>query len=770
MRVNRKDDALGVQVCQRAGSLAAGFVAVTASLLGGCKGDCYDNAAFYEQKIWTQVVAKNCVKCHAPEGVAATKNAKFIQLSQSFPGFQEINLNNISEIAKVEYEGKSVLLRKPLGEMSHGGGAVLSEGSDEYKLLEEMVKRVKEPVTCSGEDSTVIANLGQLTAEQTLRKATLQLAGRLPSEAELSAVRGEDGEMALGAAIDALMNEETFYTVLKEIYGDVMLTGRYGQYDGQALGLLNATEYPQRNWWNPTGVPDNMLTPQQLSDRKWSGYGVAAEPLELIAYVARNNKPFSEILTADYTVVNYQSARTYGIDPAAIGLTNPGNYYEFKPAKVSITRAGAQIALPHAGVLTSPVWMNRWPTTGTNLNRARARMTYKFFLATDLLAVAERPIDPSSVTSTNPTRDDQYCTSCHNILDPMASTFQSWAADGRFFPMPTPAWPLAMPQPGFGAKKIESVSQYPTALSWLGQQVTADTRFGMSALNNLYVGLIGSEPLPYPAADDPAFDEKATAWREQNRIMQTILTSYTTANQNVKALVKGLIMSPIYRTVSSKDQAPGLVEPFGTGRLLIPEALARHLYPTVGVRWVRYDRQDALPTDYNLLYGGIDFENVTKRLTVPNAIIGNVGQRMANEISCAATPWDFLKPQAQRALFKFVEPSQYPEDENGFAVPNAVGNIKQTIQHLHARLLGENLEIGDPEIERTYSLFLETYRELQKKKDQTLPYECQGRWDQNTGMALPMDKVGITDDKFYTVRAWQAVVAYLMLDWKYLYE
>lgn len=51
-----------------------------------------------------------------------------------------------------------------------------------------------------------------------------------------------------------------------------------------------------------------------------------------------------------------------------------------------------------------------------------------------------------------------------------------------------------------------------------------------------------------------------------------------------------------------------------------------------------------------------------------------------------------------------------------------------------------------------------------------MPYECTGRWDQNTGMALPMNMVGVTDDKYYTVRAWMAVITYLMLDWKYLYE
>jgi nucleoside-diphosphate-sugar epimerase len=36
---------------------------------------------------------------------------------------------------------------------------------------------------------------------------------------------------------------------------------------------------------------------------------------------------------------------------------------------------------------------------------------------------------------------------------------------------------------------------------------------------------------------------------------------------------------------------------------------------------------------------------------------------------------------------------------------------KANIQHLHERILGEKLDIDDPEIDRTYQLFLETWKE-----------------------------------------------------------
>jgi len=747
---------------------AVSVVALSASLLSGCSNTCLDNSAFYEQKVWTQVVSKNCLKCHAPEGVAANKNAKFIQLSQSFPSFLDINLANISDIAKIQFDGTSELLRKPLGEMDHGGGSVLPKDSDEYKILSEMVDRANKPVTCSADASSVVPNLGLLDPVSTLRKATLQLSGRLPTSDEEAAV-AQGGEEALSSALDTLMTSDNFFKLIKEIYGDVLLTGRYNQYDGQALGLLNDTDYPSKNWWNPTALPDNMLSADQRNNRKWVGYAIAAEPLELIAYVARNNKPFTEILTANYTVVNWQSAQTYGVDPKTLGLNNAAAYYDFRPTKVQITRNGSKLDLPHAGVITTPAWLNRWPTTSTNVNRARARMTYKFFLATDLLAVAERPIDPSSVTSTNPTRDDQYCTPCHKVLDPVASTFQKFDANGRFQPTATD-WPLAMPQPGFGAKIVDSVAQYPLALQWLGGQVSSETRFGMSVLTNLYQGIIGQTPLPYPSTDDPEFDNKVKSWREQNRLFQSILTSFSDNNYNVKEIVKGLIMSPIYRTDQAHNLSPGEMEPFGTGRLVTPESLARQIPAVTGVRWVRYDRLDILPTDYNILYGGIDSDNVVKRLTVPNALIANVGQRMANEVSCSSVAWDLMKPQAQRLLFPFIEVSQVPEDDNGFAVPASVDNIRKNIQHLTKQFWGDRIDASDPEIDRTYKLFLETFRELHAAKNTGLPYECQGLWDQNTGASLPMTMRGPTDDKYFTIRSWMAVISYMMLDWRYLYQ
>src|SRR5687768_16994603 len=100
--------------------------AVLAVLSAGCAGkdddldksaQCLDNRQHFEEKVWQPVIGSVCVKCHAPEGQAAERNAKFIVLPSSYPGFLEANYNALAEAAKIEYEGRSQILQKPLGKM-----------------------------------------------------------------------------------------------------------------------------------------------------------------------------------------------------------------------------------------------------------------------------------------------------------------------------------------------------------------------------------------------------------------------------------------------------------------------------------------------------------------------------------------------------------------------------------------------------------------------------------------------------------------------------
>ena len=139
---------------------------------------------------------------------------------------------------------------------------------------------------------------------------------------------------------------------------------------------------------------------------------------------------------------------------------------------------------------------------------------------------------------------------------------------------------------------------------------------------------------------------------------------------------------------------------------------------------------------------------------------------------------NWFRAKAQRRLFPLVEHSYAPEDSNGFAITAAETAIKKNIQHLHELLLGETLQLGDDELERTWLLFVETWREGQlavamgSKNGGVDPWmngQCQAHEDPDTGAKLD-DQHKIEQDPNYVLRSWMAVVSYLMQDAKFLHQ
>jgi hypothetical protein len=89
------------------------------------------------------------------------------------------------------------------------------------------------------------------------------------------------------------------------------------------------------------------------------------------------------------------------------------------------------------------------------------------------------------------------------------------------------------------------------------------------------------------------------------------------------------------------------------------------------------------------------------------------------------------------------------------AVPAAVRQANQTVikrnlQHLHARLLGESLALTDPEIGRSFRLYQDIFNNGEAEAS-GLGVQCEARAGSAPGQ-----------------RAWNAVLVYLMADFRYL--
>ena len=149
-------------------------------------------------------------------------------------------------------------------------------------------------------------------------------------------------------------------------------------------------------------------------------------------------------------MANPDAAEAYG---APTTFEDPEDSHEFRPSAVvryypygprwrlEETDSGFRIpdpgpsavSWPHAGVLNTKAFMQRYPSTATNRNRARSRWTYYHFLGVDIEKSASRTTNPVALADTdNPTLRNPACTVCHSVLDPVAGAFQNYGDEGFY--------------------------------------------------------------------------------------------------------------------------------------------------------------------------------------------------------------------------------------------------------------------------------------------------------------------------------------------------
>ena len=662
------------------------------------------------------------------------------------------------------------------------------------------------------EAASSLEGVSVLPLDKTLRNATVQLAGRLPTDAETAKVLAE-GEVGFAAVMNDVMNEDEFYNRLNEIFNDVFLTDKYLWVNGGngALGLLNTNDFENRKWYLtdfPSNVDDATDDDQRCANRL-SNDAVAREGLELINHITRNNLPLTELVTANYIMVNWYSQKVY--DAVLINANdsftvlpaeeNPCLEYEshygnatlrydpndFKPARITKNLQYA-VGIPHAGILTSAMFLNRFDTTDTNRNRHRSYTVYDIFLDTDILAIeGSRPEDSIDTSSTNPTLDNEACYTCHTVMDPIASTFQHWDETGRRIPSNHSSnensWSSNdIEAPGIAGKKLPlsgGSSAYDNMLQWLGNEIAQDPRYMRAMTRHLFKGIVGQDLLPTPG--DSAAEADITAFNAQRAILTGIGQAMAANNWNIKTAINGILLSPYYRAVQVDTSKVIAADHIGAVRLLTPEMLQRKLVATLGFGW---DELEIKKKENRIMFGGIDSDSVITRIHEPSGLMIAMQELMATEMACLVTAFDFTKersPEAnERRLFKFVSPDIEPINQDGFELASNIDAIKTNIQYLHSTLLSEDLSLDSAEIEATYQVFLSTWKTgqllLANPGDYTpspsydLKWGCRGRWDRENynDDLLPEDQ--IDSDRNYVIRSWMAVMTYLLSDYRYIYE
>ena len=744
---------------------------------------CSAGVSDFESEVWTKVGSQKCLVCHRKGGDA--EDSKFVLVD---PGLtepaarREAVLKNLSAFARMASDrenGQSRLLLKVTGGLDHGGEKVLEKDSAGYRVLSDFVHNVEGVRTEKGVLETADAKapsffegVTMLDDRRLLRRVTLSLAGRLPTEAENKRV-DEGAREALRGIVDEVMKEDAFYVRLREGFNDIFLTlGVDGNADQTCLSYDHFSK--TRHWYQHFDLSqiENKQERQRAEWKMAAQYRDALldEPMRLVDYIVRNDRPFTEIVTADYIMVSPYTARGYGVfDELKDQFKNTEDPFEYVPVKLKalVGREKQQNQdsetgfYPHAGLLSTFQYLTRYPTTETNRNRLRARMYYQHFLGVDVLELAARVSDAAAVTAKYkvPTMEAAECVVCHRTLDPVAGMFQDYwkFADQGVYGKRKGGWFTDMFGPGFEGEDLPAEERW-RALQWLGEKTAKDPRFAVAMTEHAYFILTGRKVLlPPKDFEDPLYAARLRAYLEQRRTTEAIASRFASTGFNLKDVFKDWIESSFYRTdgLASAAGEPCRqqeLDDIGLVRMLSPEQVERKIEAVFGARWGRLNDQMAM------LYGGIDSKEVTDRATDPSGAMGAIQRTLSNDVACRFVGRDFGKPAAERRLFPGIEPYVLPGE-------SAEGDqaIRRTIVHLHGLILGRADDISSSEVDRTFHLFAGIVKDdgEQKGLETKENYSCRTSRDK----ADP-----VPDDPKYTIRAWRAVVTYLLRQPEFLYE
>ena len=736
---------------------------------------------FFVNEVWAKVGELSCLKCHNAKGEA--EDSRFIlqetiylkdaKLNEA----HDANFNAFAKMARMRKQGQFPrLLLKPIGKLNHEGDQILTPDSTGHAILRSFVQRMEEPTTRKADSEAYksgafFEGVTMLGDESLLRRLTLSLAGRLPSTDERQSIR-RTGLGGLDALLDSLMTEESFIERIKEGFNDIFLTNGY---TGNGELILSYNHFEKSRLWYHKYDLSHLKDENAQQKARWGladdyRKAIREEPLELIAHVVRNNKPFTEIVTADYIMVTPYSARGYGIyDQVKERFNDPDDPFEYVPAKLPRLKARNNDPVnapllqesktgyyPHAGLLSTFQYLRRYPTTETNRNRLRARMYYQHFLGVDVMELADQVADAAAIDTKykTPWMEAADCVVCHRTVDPVAGLFQDFYNEEGHFSPRREGWFKDMFKTGLEGKPIPKEDRW-RALQWLGERTAEDPRFAIAMTEHVWYLLSGRKALKPPQdIDDPLFTPRRRAYKMQRREISQVAQLFAESNFNLKVIFKELAKSPFHRanglrSVAEHPHRWAELHDLGVVRLLAPEQLERKIEALFGQRWGKMNKEMAI------LYGGINSDSVTERLTEPSGAMGAIQRIMANEVACQHVTSDFSKPASNRRLFPGIDrdvvPDKNPEDDL---------RIRKAIVHLHDYLLDRQHATNDPDVERTYKLFVSMVKEAAKRKDldKRGTYHC-GRIN---------DKK--VEDSQYVLRAWRAVVTYLLRRQEFLYE
>jgi hypothetical protein len=453
-----------------------------------------------------------------------------------------------------------------------------------------------------------------LSPREQLIRLSVDLRGVHPSEAELAAIEANPG--LYEDYVDAFLDDHRFASRVADLFNARFLTRTGASYGLMAEGFDGAAVVNAAN----------------------------NEQLKLVERIVERELPYSEIVTADYTMANPVLAQ-------ALDLDYPDGARGWEKAHYTDGRE-------HAGILSMTTTWLRYPSMGGNANRSRANAVSKMLLCDDYLsrpivlnraAVDQLTVDPETAINTNAS-----CQSCHSTLDPLAAHFFGFFVydDESAFEDPTVYRPEREEGWRRYADKSPAFYGVPTAgLGELGMLIAEDQRFVDCAVETVFEGLTQRDIVDEDWAE--VADHQAVF--EESGLL-------------IKPLVRSIVTSPEYlaKTVLDED----LAQRIPTVKTVSSAQLSDIVAAKTGFRWtfggvdLVTNRTGGVPT----LLGDIDGGAMSARNYRPSVGTVFVQERLAYAAAWHVVQHDFNpEREGEAKLLKYVAWDATPDsDPEGF--------------------------------------------------------------------------------------------------------
>jgi len=315
---------------------------------------------------------------------------------------------------------------------------------------------------------------------------------------------------------------------------------------------------------------------------------VGEEPLRLISNITMSDVPWTDVVTADFTMANEMLASVWPID--------------YPEGETGWQRSSYSDGRPSVGVLMSNGLWWRYYTTPFNYNRRRAATIVDLLLCEDYLS---RPVSLSDTTNILEVGADEAisnteaCQSCHVTMDPLAAgLFGFW-------------W--------FDIYDPEELSVYHVSREHLGETFL-DARpewFGTPFDSPQEMAAIASSDPRVVSCAVESFAE--LLWRRPTEMvdfprLNDVRGAFESSGLRGTDLLMEIIRTPEYRAGSLSPEATAEdYEREKTARQLSPSQLASSIAELTGFEWTwqGYDQLDNDTIGYRILAGGVNGWSVT---------------------------------------------------------------------------------------------------------------------------------------------------------------